>query len=186
MSALLKQKPRFNVAAFAEYVRPFPAHERWELLAGEAVLMAPQGERHQRIVANLMARIGRLARQRGCREFPGLAILDDRIDDYAPITDVVVRCGPPQDSGYITDPKLVAEVLSSSTAANDRGRKLEFYKGVPGLETILLVYQKERRIEHWTWDGNGWREGVTQSDGAVPLAAVDGEMTLDEAYEDLD
>jgi Uma2 family endonuclease len=185
MSAVLKQKPRFNVAAFIEYTKPFPHQERWELLDGEAVLMAPQSVRHQGVVANIMAKCRQLAKPQGCHEYGGLGILNNDVDDYAPIPDVVVRCGPPVDGGYITDPKLVAEVLSPSTAANDRGRKLEFYKTVPGLMTILLVYPNERRVEHWTSGDNGWREGVTQGDGVVPLEAVGGEMTLDEVYEDL-
>jgi Uma2 family endonuclease len=186
MSALLKQKPRYNVAAFVEYIRSFPNHERWELLDGEPVLMAPQSMMHQKVVANLMAKCRFLAKKKGCSEYSGLGILNDRIDDYAPIPDVVVHCGPPIDGGYITDPRLIAEVLSPSTAANDRGRKLEFYKTIPGLETILLVYPTERRVEHWTWSGNGWKEGITQGDGFVPLAAIGGEMTMDEVYEGLD
>ncbi len=83
MSALLKQRPRYNVAAFVEYIRPFPDDERWELIAGEAILMSPQTLRHQGIVSNLMAICRKLARPRGCREYPGLGTLNDAIDDYA-------------------------------------------------------------------------------------------------------
>jgi Uma2 family endonuclease len=186
MSALLKQKPRYNVAAFVEYIRPFPDHERWELLDGEPILMAPPGDRHQRIVMNILRKVDQLARERGCNATPGLGILNDAIDDYAPIPDAVVRCGPAVSGGYITDPVLVAEVLSPSTAANDRGRKLEFYQTIASLLTILLVYPNERRVEHWTRTGNGWAEGITQGDGIVPLEAVGGEMMLDEVYEGLD
>jgi Uma2 family endonuclease len=152
MSALLKQKPRYNVSAFVEYIRPFPNHERWELLDGEPVLMSPPGERHQRAVMNILRKVDRLALERG----------------------------------YITDPILVAEVLSPSTAANDRGRKLEFYQTITSLRTILLVYPNERRVEHWTWTGNGWADGIAQGEGIVPLDGVGGEMTLAEVYEGLD
>ena len=186
MSALLKQKPRYNVAAFMAYIQPFPGHERWELLDGEVVLMAPQSERHQGVVGNILAKCRTLARKSGCRAYPGLGVLNDRIDDYAPIPDVVVRCGPLVSGGYITDPVLVAEILSPSTAANDRGRKLEFYLTIDSLKTILLVYPNERRVEHWSRSGNGWVDGITQgTTGDVPLAALDGQMTLDEVYADL-
>jgi Uma2 family endonuclease len=186
MSALLKQRPHYNVAAFVEYIRPLPHQERWELLDGEAFLMAPPSERHQGVVGNILAKCRELARKKGCREYPGLGTLNDEIDDYAAIPDVVVRCGPPVSGGYITDPVLVAEVLSPSTAANDRGRKLEFYQTITSLKTILLVYPNERRVEHWTRTGNGWADGITQGDGVVPLDGVGGEMTLTEVYEGLD
>ncbi|MGL5138876.1 MAG: Uma2 family endonuclease [Beijerinckiaceae bacterium] len=186
MSALLKQKPRYNVAAFVELTRPFPNHERWELLDGEPVMMAPQSVVHQGVVSNLLAKCRQLARSRGCREYPGLGILNNDIDDYAPIPDIVVRCGPPVQGGYIADPVVIAEILSPSTAANDRGRKLEFYKMISSLKTILLVYANERRVEHWTRGGNDWIEGVTQGDGIVPLEGVGGEISLDEVYEGLD
>jgi Uma2 family endonuclease len=123
------------------------------------------------------------ARRRGGKEYPGLGILNDDIEDYAPIPDIVVRCGPPVQGGYITDPVLVVEVLSPSIAANDRGRRLEFYQTVASLTTILLVYPNERRVEHWTRGGSGWLEGVTQGRGVVPLDALGGEIELDEIYD---
>ena len=186
MSALLKQRPRYNVAAFVEYIRPFPDDERWELIEGEALLMSPQTLRHQGIVSNVMAKCRTLARAKGCREYPGLGTLNNEIDDYAPIPDVVVRCGPPMKGGYITDPVLVAEVLSPSTAANDRGRKLDFYKTIDSLRTILIIDPDDRRVDHWTRHDNGWTHGATLGAGAVPLAALDGEIKLSEIYFDLD
>ncbi len=186
MSALLKQKPRYNVAAFVAFIRPFPNHERWELLDGEPIMMAPPSERHQRLVMNILRKVDQLARGRGCNATPGLGTLNDDIDDYAPIPDVVVRCGPPVSGGYITDPVLIAEVLSSSTAANDRGRKLEFYQTIASLKTILLVYPEELRVEHWTRTGNGWKDDITRSEGDVPLEGVGGTITMNDIYEGLD
>src|SRR3712207_5504565 len=85
---------RLKVGEFIEMIRPYPDEERWELLDGQPTLMAPQSERHQMIVANLLLRLAPLAENRGCRVLPGLGILNDAVDDYAPIPDVVVRCGP--------------------------------------------------------------------------------------------
>jgi Uma2 family endonuclease len=186
MSALLKQKPRYNVAAFVEYIRPFPDHERWELIEGEAFLMSPQTERHQSVVTNLLRKCYDLAKPRGCRVYPGLGTLNMEVDNYAPIPDIVVRCGPPVEGGYITDPVLVAEVLSPSTAANDRGRKLDFYMTIDSLRTILIIDPDDRRVDHWTRHANGWTYGAAFGAGVVPLAALDGEIKLSEVYEGLD
>ena len=109
-------------------IRERPDEERWELLDGEAVLMAPPSERHQQIVSNLLAALRPLVAKFGCRALPGLGLRNDFVDDYAPIPDVVVRCGPLLTDGYARDPLVVAEVLSPSTLNNDRGRKAAFYQ----------------------------------------------------------
>lgn len=181
--ALRKPKP-LNVAEFVEAIRPRPDHERWELLDGEAVLMAPQSERHQAIVGNLLAFARSRAQSLGCRALPGLGILNDTIDDYAPIPDVLVRCGPMVEGGYARDPVFIAEILSPSTMSNDRGRKVDFYKTIPGLQSLMIVYQDEIRVEHWERDGDEWRHAVMQGlSASVVVPCLDGTLALADLYE---
>ncbi|WP_246735991.1 Uma2 family endonuclease [Enterovirga aerilata] len=78
--------------------------------------MAPQIERHQRIQQNLWRALDDLAAKRGCVALAGLRLLSGAVEDYVAIPDLVVRCGPPLESGYAKDPVLVAEVLSPSTS----------------------------------------------------------------------
>lgn len=173
-----------SVAEFVEMIRPYPDEERWELLDGDPVLMAPQSERHQTVVMNLLRHLDRLARPQGCRVLPGLGLLNDEIDDYAPIPDIVVRCGPPLEGGYARDPVLLAEVLSPSTMSNDRGRKLDFYRTIASLRTILIVYQSEARIEAWRRVGEEWRWIVLKDmEAALPLPDLGGELRLADVYE---
>ncbi|TDR87315.1 Uma2 family endonuclease [Enterovirga rhinocerotis] len=184
MSQALAKRPHLSVADFIEMIRPFPDEERWELLDGEPVLMAPQTERHQTVVMNLLRRIDGLAARRGCRVLPGLGLLNENIDDYAPIPDVVVRCGPPVEGGYAKDPVLLAEVLSPSTMSNDRGRKLDFYRTIASLRTILVVYQDEARIEAWQREGADWRHAVLKDPAAIlPLPELGGDLRLADIYE---
>lgn len=186
MSAALQNLPRMKVAEFVEMIRPYPDEERWELLDGVPILMAPQTERHQIIVGNLMAALRALARRKGCAALPGLGLLSDAADDYAPIPDVVVRCGPPLPGGYARDPVLLAEVLSPSTMDNDRGRKLHFYRSIASLQTILVVYQDEVRVEAWQRDGAEWRRSVAKSRAdRLDLPELAGGLTLAEIYEDV-
>ena len=117
---------------------------------------------------------------------PGLGILNEAIDDFAVIPDVVVRCGPPVPGGYATDPILVAEVLSPSTMINDRGRKLDFYRTIGSMRTILIVYQAEIRVESWQRDGDEWRWLVLKDRSAfLPLPELDGKLRLADVYEGL-
>ena len=183
MSAALQGRPpRMKVAEFIELIRPYPDEERWELLDGEAVLMAPQNERHQRIVMNLCRRCDHLAIARGCSARPGRGILNDAIDDYAPIPDVVVRCGPMLDGGYARDPVFLAEVLSRSTMINDRGRKLAFYQTIASLRTILIVSQDEVRVEAWRRGSQEWTLDLKRSlDGVIDAEDL-GPIPLGDIY----
>lgn len=188
MNVAVRAKRRMRVPDFIEMIRPFPDEERWELLDGEPVLMAPQTVRHQQIVGNLMERLGPAARKSGCRALPGLGMLHDEIDDYAPIPDFVVRCGPVPPGSYANDPVMVAEVLSPSTMDNDRGRKLAFYKAMPTLRTLLIVYQDEVRIEAWErGEGEGpWTFRVLKGlDEALAIPALATELPLAAVYEDV-
>ena len=59
--------------------------------------------------------------------------------------DVMVTCDPRDSPGdedrFIRHPWLVLEVLSDSTAAYDRGRKFEVYRGIEALTHYLLIEQ---------------------------------------------
>ncbi|MEL6064432.1 MULTISPECIES: Uma2 family endonuclease [unclassified Methylobacterium] len=185
MTLAVKRDSGMDVSAFRLWVEARPQHERWELLDGEPVLRAPPGERHQRIVMNLAGRLDALAEPRGCRAMPGLAILSDALDDFAPIPDVVVRCGPPLPDGYAADPLLVGEVLSPSTMNVDRGRKIDFYRTVPSLKVLLIVYSDEARVEVWRRAGGDWGVTALGLDGTVALPELDGAVPVRDIYRGL-
>lgn len=172
---------RMSVAEYRLWAEARPDHERWELLDGEPVLMSPPKARHQQIVSNLVRQLYDIAKKKGCGAYPGLAILSAAMDDYAPFPDVVVHYGPMPEDGYVQDPLIVAEVLSPSTLANDRGRKFAFYQTVPSLRTLLIVYQNEPRIEAWRRD-TGWEMQVLGLDGTLDLPELDGLILVSEIY----
>ena len=183
-AALRSPRPYMNVTAFRDMIARFPDEERWELLDGEPVLMAPQSERHQRILGNLLDVLRPRARDRGCVALAGLGLLNDKVDDYAPIPDIVVRCGPMVEGGYATDPVLVAEVLSPSTMRWDRGGKVEFYQSLASLQLILLVYQDEIRVEAWQRAGEDWSPLVRKSRcEVIALPELGGELAVADIYE---
>jgi Uma2 family endonuclease len=185
MAWAVKRDARMSVAEYKRWLEPRPDGERWELLDGAPVLMAPPRERHQRIVMNLAGRLDALAEPRGCRALPGLAILSAAMDDFAPVPDVVVRCGPPLPDGYADDPLLVAEVLSPSTMSLDRGRKIDFYRTVPSLAVLLIVYADEERVEVWRRADAEWSVAALGPDEAVTLPELDGAVPVRDIYRGL-
>jgi len=56
-------------------------------------------------------------------------------------------CGPEQPDRYFeTSPCLLVEVLSGSTAHNDRPTKYQVYTAIPALQTYLIVSQDTRHV----------------------------------------
>ncbi|ACL56635.1 Uma2 family endonuclease [Methylobacterium nodulans] len=183
MSLALRREPRMRFADFLAMIRGRPDEERWELLDGEPVLMAPPSERHQQIVMNLGRQLGPLADRLGCRALPGLGLRNEFVDDFAPIPDLVVRGGPLLADGYARDPILVAEVLSPSTMHNDRGRKAAFYQSLQTLRSFLIVYQDEPRVELWLL-GNGpdWTLRALGLDDTIDLPDLAGSVPVASLY----
>lgn len=181
MAAPARRDTRMRVAAYRDWAATRPDDERWELLDGVPVMMSPAKGRHQRIVTNLVKLLDDLAEHRGCGAYPGLAILSEAMDDYAPIPDVVVQCGEPPEDGYTGDPLLVAEVLSPSTLVLDRGRKTEFYQTVPSLAVLLLVHQTEARVEVWR-RAPDWTVQVAGAGDVIDLPELGGALSVAEVY----
>lgn len=180
MALAVKRDARMDVAEYRAWVEAKPDEGRWELLDGVPVPMSPTSGRHQRIVANLVRRLDALAEARGCSA-PGLAILSAAMDDFAPMPDIVVPCGPLPRDGYTRDPLLVAEVLSPSTMSNDRGRKTDFFRTVASLQTFPIVYQDETRVEVWRRDA-AWSKQVLGLDATIDLPELGGTLAVSDIY----
>lgn len=182
MSVAVRRDRPMRVAEFIAFAAPKPDEERWELIAGEPMLMAPPAERHQAIVLNLARALASIAEPKGCRALPGLGILNDAADTYAPIPDVVVRCGPLLPDGYARDPVLVAEILSPSTMKNDRVLKAGFYLNLPTLRFLLLVDQREPRIELWQRTEADWEFRTVTPGDTIAIPELDGVLDAAAVY----
>ncbi len=186
MAVAVKLDDRMSVPEYRDWVAGRPDDERWELHDGVPTLMSPPSERHQTIVSNLIRRMGDLADAKGCRVVPGIAVVSRPMDDFAPIPDVMVRCGPILADGYASDPVRVVEVLSPSTMSADRGRKTDVYRTVESLQAFLIVYQDEPRVEVWRrQEGSVWRKEALGLDGAIVLPELDGTLPVAAAFSGL-
>ena len=157
---------------------------RLELIDGEVVAMAGGTEDHEQIAANVFGSLKPAMDARGCRTFAGGMLVRSERDDMATAPDVVVRCGPPLGlQRFIADPVVVVEVLSPSTMDEDRGPKLMFYKSLPTLRHVALVYQDEWRVEAWDRAGDVWSyRAITATEDALILAAVEHAIPLRATY----
>ncbi|WP_342151588.1 Uma2 family endonuclease [Methylorubrum sp. SB2] len=187
MALAVRRDPGMGVAEYQVWVADRPDEERWELIDGEPVLAPPPGEQHQMIVMNLLRQLAPLARAKGGRAIPGIAVLSDAVDRFAPIPDVLVRCGPVLDHGYARDPILVAEVVSPSTVSRDRGPKAAFYRTIASLDAFLLVDQDAPCVEAWRRDAQGaWAQEVRGRDARIDLPELGGRLAVADIYDDID
>ena len=101
--------------------------------------------------------------------------------------DVTVTCNP-QDRGtvdFIQSPCLVVEVLSPSTEARDRGRKLQWYLACPSVEEYLLVDSRSIRIEIYRKEQKRWIYDAFEADDEVELKSLRVHFSVADAYEDV-
>jgi len=105
--------------------------------------------------------------------------------------DVMVASRPLQrQSGQndtITNPVLIAEVLSNSTKAFDRGDKFAAYRTVPTLQEYLLIDQYRLHLEQFTKTAsNQWLfTEYNDPEDLISLVSVSLEFCLQDLYEGL-
>ncbi|GAP96413.1 Uma2 family endonuclease [Leptolyngbya sp. NIES-2104] len=88
----------------------------------------------------------------------------------------------------ITNPVLIAEVLSDSTEAYDRGEKFAAYRTIATFQEYLLINQSQRHLEHYVkQSANQWLfTEYNGNEARVSLATVPVEFALADLYENLE
>jgi Uma2 family endonuclease len=164
-------------------------HEYWN---GEMYAMAGGSPAHSFVIANVTVALGNLLRGKKCHVFNCDLRVSVRWDTLITYPDVTVVCGPPEYADErldtVTNPVLIVEVLSPSTAITDRGDKAFLYRQVPSMREILLVEPKPVLIEHyWKLPNGHWElETVTESAATLKLASVDCDLPVAEIYRDIE
>jgi Uma2 family endonuclease len=154
---------------------------RYELFAGQIVAMAPASDIHGALVMRLGRRIGAALRP-GCEVIAEAGIVPPERADSWYQADLAVTCTGLTGRQFIAEPILIVEVLSPSTAATDRDRKLPDYRTISSLQDILVVSSTEPRIEHFRREQDGWKIHDLRGEGTLRLQAFDLAFDLDELY----
>ncbi|MGH6896789.1 MAG: Uma2 family endonuclease [Geminicoccaceae bacterium] len=154
---------------------------RYELFDGQIVAMAPASDVHGALVMRLGRRIGNALRP-GCEVIGEAGIVPpERADSYYQ-ADLAVTCAGLTGQQFVAEPILIVEVLSPSTAATDRERKLPDYRTIPSLQDILVVSSSEPRIEHFRREPDGWKIHDLRGQGTLHLEAFDLTLDLADLY----
>jgi Uma2 family endonuclease len=164
------------------------AEYKSEYVDGVMYAMAGGSERHNLIAGNLITELNIQLREVPCRVYT--SDLKVRVPNSKRFfyPDVSVVCGETQfaddESDVVLNPILIAEVLSESTAAFDRGKKFQSYQQIESLQEYLLVSQDEHLAEHYLRQDNGhWLyTKVSGLDGIVILPTLKCQLSLSDIY----
>lgn len=127
---------------------------REELIGGEVVMMAPGALwNHSAVAGNIYCIFSNFLRGKKCTPIlkgPDLHLDEENI--FVP--DFMIVCDPDKikQSGVYGAPDLVVEVLSRSTAKNDKTRKKDTYAKC-GVKEYWLVSPDEKLIEVYRTNG---------------------------------
>ncbi len=143
-----------------EYLeRERKAVRKSEYYAGEVFLMAGVSPNHNRIAGNVLTELNGGLRGQKYEAFGSDQRLYVKKNGLYTYPDVLVVCGrieyDNRDSDAITNPLLIVEVLSPSTANYDRGGKFELYRDIPSFGEYVLIHQNKVHVEHHLRDDEG-------------------------------
>lgn len=130
------------------YSDDFSAKLRTELIDGKVVMMSPRPRiTHARISGRIFREFSIYLKGKTCEAFgDGVDVYLDENNHFIP--DVMIVCNPDiiKEDAIYGAPDLVVEVLSPSTAKNDRGKKKDAYERA-GVKEYWLVDTFGKSIE---------------------------------------
>jgi len=154
-----------------------------EFVSGHIYAMTGASLRHNVIALNMATILRAHLRGSPCRAFMSDAKLRVAKFNSYYYPDVMVTCDPryqrvsPGDS-MIEAPRLIVEILSTSTEATDRREKLQAYRSLPSLLEYVLISQESAAIEIHRRQGDiGWQIITLSPGDPVEFSSV--ELTTD-------
>ena len=138
-----------DIDEFMAFIAPRPKEERWHLIEGIAVMMAPPSVAHQRIASNVCNLLNRAfeAQGRDLYAYQEIAVRVPGIANFQPEPDVVVAPAPADYDLFVQDFSLVAEILSPSNTRSEIELKLRRYREAADNLYVLLIEPQDFHIE---------------------------------------
>ena len=163
---------------------------KYEYRAGRVYAMTGASIRHNIIVASTITHVATQLAEQDCT----VTTSDTRVfvasTEAYRYPDVTVFCGDPaywsERNDTLTNPILLIEVLSPSTAVTDYNEKLEEYTQIDSLQAYVIISQDKPKAELYRRDDSGkWiYDFVTGLDAeiSVPLPAQELRLSLAQVY----
>lgn len=165
------QPGTMDVDEFMAFLETRPDNERWDLIEGVAVMMAPPSYAHQRIASNLCSVLNNaftirsldlFAYQRAGVRNPGLR-------NFQPEPDVVVVAGIAGYDLYSESFQLAGEVLSPTNTRTEIGLKLRRYCEAPDNLYAIVIEPREFLVEIYARRENWEATALKKADDRIEM-----------------
>lgn len=156
------KKSKVEFISEEEYLKnELVAETKSEYHAGKVVAMAGATYNHNLIVAKIARHLGNCMEDKGCEVVHNdMLVYLEECKKYV-YPDVVVICEEPifakkqkGRSEAITNPQIIIEVLSDSTAEYDMGEKMKCYLKLKSLNQYVIVSSERKLVITYTKDEN--------------------------------
>ncbi|MEO8823562.1 MAG: Uma2 family endonuclease [Ginsengibacter sp.] len=167
------------------------AKEKHEYFEGQVIAMAGASLAHNRMVVNLVKKIGNFLEDKSCEILPSdIRISVPTYESYM-YPDATIVCGKPETEDekfdILKNPSVIFEVLSPSTEDHDRGKKFFFYRQIPSLKEYVLISTTKYFVEiSRRQEDNSWKfEEISDASSYLSIAAIDYRISLKELYKNV-
>lgn len=181
--------PAFRFTSYDEYLALEASSDaKHEWVQGLVYAMSRGTPEHGRLSAAMMRALPQTA---DCRVYSSDTLLYVEKAQHSTYADASIVCGAILTRGAkdkngkslgeaITNPTVVVEVLSRSTASQDRNERFVLFQQIESLQEYVLVSQDERRIEVRRRDGRSW---ITEVGGPSERLRIHGaDLDVDGVY----
>jgi Uma2 family endonuclease len=163
--------------------------ERHEFVNGEVFAMAGAEDRHVTVALNVAIALRAHLRGTPCRTFMSDMKLQVAAANSFFYPDVMVTCDAADAASPLikTQPLLLVEVLSPSTAAYDRGEKFVHYRHIASLQEYVLIDIDTRRTDVFRRQADGmWVLHPFATPDPVRLMSVNLEIKADALFAEIE
>jgi len=186
MSALKQEYQRYSLPEYLALEEQ--ANYKSEYHQGYITAMAGASLDHNQITSNLLGELYQALAGKGCRVFSSDLRVWVEAKARATYPDITVVCGRPElmagRNDTIINPTVIIEVLSKSTAFEDKGDKFQAYWALNSLAEYVIVDQYQPRVEYFRWvNEKQWDLRVlTKLEDTLLLPALGIEVSLAKIY----
>ncbi|MGB1205389.1 MAG: Uma2 family endonuclease [Chitinophagales bacterium] len=169
-------------------------HTKYEYHNGKIFALAGGTLHHGLLCGNIYAELRShlKTKKSECKPFTSEIKLRIKTRNSFVYPDAMMICGKietsQQDKNAVTNPILVVEVLSKSTANYDRGDKFFLYRQIPSLREYVLISQDKPQVDVFYKKQNTDLWQITRFEGlenAILLQSLNLKIAMSDLYFDI-
>ncbi len=172
-----------TLAEFLEWEERQPLRYEFDGVGPVAMMAVTVG--HSAIQGNLAFAVGGRLRGKPC-QFLGSDLKFQVAEGHIRYPDGMVLCSPVDRTATVVyDPVVVFEVLSPSTARDDRIFKAREYQATPSVQRYVMLEQDGVDATVYARSGETWTHEILIADSILSLPEIGVSLPLAELYEGL-